>query len=76
MSNRIFDPYENFDFFSSVGEAMFKYDVPISSFRGIAMTAELRQAVVAELRARGIDFINGNDVEQLVQASVDKWRDV
>jgi hypothetical protein len=76
MANRIFDPYENFDFFSSSGEAMFKYDVPVSTFRGIAMNAALRQQVVEELKARGIDFINGNDVEQLVQASVDKWRDV
>ena len=76
MADRIFDPYQNFNFFNSSGEAMFKYDIPISSFRGIAMTNALRQKIVAELKARGIDFINGNDVEQLVQASVEKWKSV
>ena len=76
MADRIFDPYQNFNFFNSSGEAMFKYDIPISSFRGIAMTNALRQKIVAQLKARGIDFINGNDVEQLVQASVEKWKSV
>jgi hypothetical protein len=73
MQNKVFDPLKALEGANSSAEALFKTDVPLSAIKAMSVTPELRARVLKILAERGIDFINGNDVQQMMSTPASDW---
>ena len=73
MQGKVFDSFKAMENANSDGEALFKTDVPVGAVRAMSITPEVRARILVLLKERGIDFINGNDVEQMMNTPASDW---
>jgi hypothetical protein len=57
----------------SNAEILFKHNVSLENLMGVAMTDEVREAVLEELRAMGIDYLGDASIENIFDHDVDQY---